>query len=191
MPKTDDAIDVSTLTREDRANMLRALQAFAAQRPGLDPRNYISGWNDTAGRSAYRAESRSITRDGHDATTLLAAVSLEDKIGAAEILEACRAYSGRLQLQRTDAGVWRVDYCTGQYWPTEYRRAVCAVLAAALWDHARDTMPASTARRIGPGGIECDAYKVPGRAGYGSTGDYLRAHFRQRFGRRIASRWFD
>lgn len=187
MPKTDDAIDVSTLTREDRANMLRALQAFAAQRPGLDPRNYISGWNDTAGRSAYRRESRDITRDGHDATTLLTAVSLEDGIGPAEILAACRAYSGRLRLQRTDAGAWHVEYCTGQYWPTEYRRAVCAVLAAALWDHARDTMPQpATPETV----TASPTYKLPGGK-VGSAGDYLRAHFRQRFGRRIASRWFD
>jgi len=31
-----------------------------------------------------------------------------------------------------------VEYCTGQYWPTEYRRATCAVLASAIWFRLRD-----------------------------------------------------
>lgn len=40
-------------------------------------------------------------------------------------------------------GAVTIDYCTGQYWPTEYRRAVCAVLASAIWDYWREhAMPA-------------------------------------------------
>lgn len=31
----------------------------------------------------------------------------------------------------------KIDYCTGQYWPTEYRRAVCSVAASTLWDWVR------------------------------------------------------
>lgn len=42
-----------------------------------------------------------------------------------------------------------VDYCTGQYFPTEYRRAVCAVLASALWDYTRENaMPAVYGYRV-------------------------------------------
>lgn len=66
-----------------------------------------------------------------------------------------------------------IDYCTGQYWPTEYRKAVCAVLAQALWDARREDLKATYAD--------------------GSThypGEYIRAHFKREFGRSIAQRWF-
>jgi hypothetical protein len=58
----------------------------------------------------------------------------------------------------------RVDYCTGQYFPTEYRAAACAVLATILWDY------------ISP---EC------------KTGNDIRKWARAEFGRGIASRWFN
>jgi hypothetical protein len=63
-----------------------------------------------------------------------------------------------------------VDYCTGQYWPTEYRKAACAVLSQAIWNWTRtQCMPADTAK----------------------PGDYLRASFKREFGRGMASRWFN
>ena len=49
----------------------------------------------------------------------------------AQVIEASQwAFSGRMTW--TDAG-W--NYCTGQYWPTEYRAAVVAVLRYALPAH--------------------------------------------------------
>jgi hypothetical protein len=58
---------------------------------------------------------------------------LRDSITAADIIEASkRAYSGRLQINQTADG-FDVDYCTGQYFPTEYRRAAACVLACAIW----------------------------------------------------------
>ena len=82
------------------------------------------------------------------------------------------AYAGRLSLTTDDSGAVAVSYCTGQYWPTEYRKAACAVLAAALWARKREScMPA-------------DLGKV-------SPGEWLRKSFRADFGRGIASRWFN
>jgi len=140
-----------------------ALHVWIRQRPGLEPGNYISGWHDTEGRRAYRAEVRSITRDLHDARALLAYVE-RNAIYAEDLTEAFRsAYSGRLSWD----GV-RLDYCTGQYWPTEYRRAVCAVLASAIWYYWRDSMkPEDT-----------------------DKADKIRKTARLVFGRGIASRWF-
>jgi hypothetical protein len=69
-----------------------------------------------------------------------------------------------------DSEKQRLDYCTGQYWPTEYRRAACAVLASALWAYQRDNLKPDPDCR---------------------PGDVLRAHFRKEFGRRIANRWFN
>lgn len=118
----------------ERVHILTALRAFAEQRPGLDPRNYISSYRDTAGRSAYFAEARSITKDLRHARELLAAVAWRSSIGPEELKHAIRhAFAGRLSWDGHG-----LNYCTGQYWPTEYRKAVCAVLASALWAFWRE-----------------------------------------------------
>ena len=150
-------------TTTDYAPMFRALDAFIRQRPGLDPRNYISHGADTAGRAAYRAEVRAIGKDLAHARALLAHCEREPDAYGPRIMEAFRtAYSGRLSWDGE-----RLDYTTGQYWPTEYRRAVCAVLADAIWSEYRDHLP------------PCD-----------NPGDRLRASMRGRFGVGIARRWF-
>lgn len=60
----------------------------------------------------------------------------------------------------------RLSFTTCQYYPVEFRAAACRVLSAVLWDHVRD-------------------------GSYEPTGDSLRAHFRRKFGRGIAARWFN
>lgn len=152
----------------DKEQIISLLSAFAEQRPGLDPRNYITYGNNREGRRAYRAESRSITRDLHHARILLSAVSRAQSMTLDTLKGAFRAFAGRLTLR--DDG--KLDYCTGQYWPTEYRRAVCAVCAAALWDHYRDS------------------YAAAARKGE-SPGDAIRRQFRREFGAHLARRWFN
>jgi hypothetical protein len=113
------------------APLLRVLAAYAAQNPGLEFGNYCSGWNDRSGRAAYLSEARSITRDIHRVRAALHAAYFAGTTDA-DILEAARhAFSGRLSLARRDDGRWSVEYCTGQYWPTEYRKACAAVLDLA------------------------------------------------------------
>jgi hypothetical protein len=144
--------------------ILDALRTFARQRPGLEFGNY----GDV---NLYRSEMRSITRDLAHAQTLLKAVEWSD-IDAQALTDAAQsAFSGRLSI-KLDGERVRIDYCTGQYFPTEYRRAVCAVLASALWDHYRDSVSNDT---------------INGQ----SPGDRIRAHFRREFGRGIASRYFN
>ena len=114
---------------------------------------------------------RKIAKDRRDALELLGAVALRDSITAQDLIEAFpRAYSGRLSINEDKERV-RFEYCTGQYWPTEYRKAACAVLAAVLWDRKRADMHDSI------NGL--------------SLGDWLRRSFRREFGRSIAQRWFD
>lgn len=164
-----------TLTERDR--ILAALAAWIRQRPGLDPRNY----GDAA---TYRAEARGIARDLHDAETLLAAVRWRSGIDADALKAAFRdAYSGRLSW---DGEHGALSYCTGQYWPTEYRRAACAVLASALWSYTRDhAMP--------PGEMVHNSETGETFHRYGGlrAGDWLRRYFRREFGPRIARRWFE
>ena len=143
--------------------VISALSAFAAQRPGIEPGNY-SDWR------SYRAESRSVTRDLHDARYLLRQCELWG-VSVEELRGAFRAFSGRLVPSVNEKG-FCLDYCTGQYFPTEYRKAVCAVCAAALWDHFREDFAKSAKEGE-------------------SAGDAIRRNFRRMFGARIARRWFD
>lgn len=103
------------------------------QRPGLDINNYVSGWNDKNGWSAYRSEVRSISKDRRRA--LAALEDFESLPFDLEVLEyALSAYSGRLQLKSDESGRgFYINYCTGQYWPTEYRQAAASVLELYKW----------------------------------------------------------
>lgn len=167
-----------------KQQIITALQTFIAQRAGIDPRNY-GDWK------SYKAEARSVTQDRHDAERLLAQVELRDSITADDILAAARG--GRLDIKTNiAAGTYpetmvRVDYCTGQYFPTEYRKAAARLMSSVLWAHVRDwSMP--TARDLPP----APAVHLDTRTGkYVPAGDWLRAYFKRAFGRRIADRYFN
>lgn len=167
-----------------RESILNALAAWIKQRPGLEFGNY-------GDMKSYRAELRQIAKDRRDAETLLRAVALRPSITAKDLIAATRAYSGRLQIkpevrkvrepidsiELEPSGRVIIDYCTGQYWPTEYRKAACAVLASALWEDTRVNIPTdSTRERLQPGV---------------SAGDWIRNKFRREFGPSIAQRWFN
>lgn len=117
--------------------IIDALRQWIRQRPGLEFANY----GDV---SAYRAELRSIGNDLKHARELLAAVAWRDGITDKDLIDASRrAYSGRLTID-TSKGV-SIDYCTGQYWPTEYRRAAAVVLASALREYWRRSTSSASA----------------------------------------------
>ena len=163
-----------------KAKILDAFTKFVRQRPGLEYGNY-------GDLRSYRAESRSISRDLQHATELIAQVGLRDSLSADAIIAACRgAYSGRLEITETVDGI-RIDYCTGQYFSTEYRRAVCAVLAAALWDYWREDMPAPVAKRT-QHGTELDLYALGSRKV--TVCDYLRGRAQAQLSRGVANRYF-
>lgn len=173
------------LTKEQ---ILEALRKWINQRPGLKFGN-CGDWK------VYRSELRSITRDRSDALELLRAVSMAESI-TAEVLAAFfrRAYSGRLELSEAgdNAKAARLVYCTGQYWPTEYRKAAAAVLASALWYRARADMPKPSGKvkrvsGVGPFQHESEHDSIEGL----SPGDWLRRYFKREFGRGIQSRWFN
>lgn len=113
-----------------KESLLSSLRAFVRQRPGLEYGNY-----GDPGR--FRAEARSILKDLHHAEELIAEVAWRNPIGVAEIVSA--SGNSRLTIKED----FTIDYCVGQYWPIEYRRAVCAVMRDALWDCWRKTSPTS------------------------------------------------
>ena len=157
----------TTADKLTRAELLQRLERFIAQRPGFDFANY----GDAA---SYRADARTATRQLNDARAMLSALSWRDYI-TADMIRAKLRSSGRLRLLDNGA----LDYCTGQYWPTEYRAGACRVLASLLWDAWRDDMPAPDA----DGKVAHNGRKV-------WPGDYLRDKARREFGRAIAGRWF-
>jgi hypothetical protein len=164
---------------QNRQKIVELLYTFIRQRPGFDPGNY-SDWK------SYQSEMRSVTRDRHDAERLLRQVELmESSIPEGALREAFRAFSGRLSLTDLPNGDMRLDYCTGQYFPTEYRKAVCAVLAQALWDAKRESMPKGELRHNSETGETLERYDGL------RAGDWLRSSFRREFGARMANRWFN
>jgi len=168
----------TTMTRE---NILAALHRWVAQRPGLEFGNY----GDSV---AYRSELRGITRDCTEARRLLGYIG-RTSISADAIVEAARgAYSGRLTLTPSgaDGTGCTVNYCTGQYWPTEYRRAVCAVAASAIWAYWRDEcMPGGELMHNSETGETLTRYRGM------RAGDYLSKLGRDEFGRGMGRRWFN
>jgi hypothetical protein len=105
---------------------MQRIAAYAAQNPGLEYGNYCSDWRDADGRRAYFGEARRITRQLADVRQALHDAYYADATDADVIAASASAFSGRLTVSATG-----IDYCTGQYWPTEYRAACAAVLERA------------------------------------------------------------
>ena len=121
-----------------KSTIVAALDAFIRQRPGLEFGNY----GDV---SSYRSEVRSIGKDLQHARALLRYVEWHDSITADMILDAAK--SGRLSIV-VEGDKVRIDYCTGQYWPTEYRPAVCRLLSSVVWDWMRANDPRRSGEMI-------------------------------------------
>ena len=149
---------MTTATNTDKAAILAALRKWIAQRPGLDARNYDA--------SGYRSACRTVARQRRDALEMLRFVELSGSITGDMLADSFpHSFSGRLSWN----GV-RLDYCAGQYWPTEYRAAAAAVLAGAIWAWLRD---------------ECCPKDEEHK------GDWIRSAARRNFGRGLASRWLN
>jgi len=152
-----------------KETLLEALRLFIAQRSGIDRRNYQSDWRDTAGAAAFMADYREILRDGRDARRLLEYVAGRAGITAERIL-ATSSGNGRLDWCYRGDKIG-LDYCTGQYFPTEYRAAACSMLAGLVWRYLAD-----------------DFADCPNT---GEQAAAVRKAARRIFGRGIASRWFN
>lgn len=139
-----------------KQTIIDALNRWIAQRPGLEFSNY-------GNVSSYRAEMRSIGRDLQHARAMVNYVAWHDSI-TAEMIMSAADNGGRLTLTVNGDKV-RIDYVTGQYWPTEYRRAVCQLMSSVIWYWLREN---------------CE-YK---------TGDDIRKAARRELGQSIANRWF-
>lgn len=109
--------------------LLRALLIFAAQNPGFEAANYFGSGDYKSNLACYRSDSRPVTRQLQQIRDLARRFHGIDNDSLREASR--RAFSGRLSFIERDGAVG-VDYCTGQYWPTEYRKAALSVLTMAL-----------------------------------------------------------
>lgn len=118
---------------ENTTPVFEALKNFINQKSNLDPANYgchpdqraypgNREWWDAV--RSMRREADSIKRDGTRARKALRE-AMSYPFNAAIMAEAFgRAFSGRLSWNGHE-----LEYCTGQYFPTEYRAAALAVLS--------------------------------------------------------------
>ena len=113
--------------------IINALRTFAQKRPNLEYGNY-------GNPSSYLKESRAITRDLNHARKLLGKVERSSITAQDLIVASNEAFCGRLTIipANSYSDEFKIEYCVGQYFATEYRKAVCAVLARALWNHWRE-----------------------------------------------------
>ena len=153
--------------RDLKTQIVLALSAWVSQRPGLEFGNY----GDV---SSYRAELRSIGKDLQHARAMINYVACHDSITAEMILDAAK--SGRLSIV-VNGDTVTLDYCTGQYWPTEYRPAVCRLLSSVIWYWMRENAPV-------------DAGPIISHSNLQDVGGYIRKTARRELGTSIARRWF-
>ena len=117
----------------EQANLVfEALRKFINEKPELERANYgcdpgqfsytsRKQWIEAC--QAYRSELRSIQKDGTRARKALRE-AMQYPFNAAIMAESFgRAFSGRLSWNGHE-----LEYTTGQYYPTEYRKAAASVL---------------------------------------------------------------
>jgi hypothetical protein len=133
-----------------KESLLSALETFVCQRPGFEFGNY-------GDRASYMSDVRRATRDLHHARALIRWARLSSV--PYDVLAGVMTERDRLSWNGA-----RVEYCTGQYWPVEYRAAVIDAMRGAMREFAfahcrandgedvrkymRDSLPGPVFRRI-------------------------------------------
>jgi len=137
-----------TVTDMDTSAVFETLRKWINKRPGLDKADYGIAPGQEPNRvrwyegfHAWQQEMRSISADGTRARKALREAMGLLPANPAILADSFRAFSGRLE--------WKGDhlsYCTGQYFPTEYRKAAAAVLETyiAAWKQAQNEVSPKT-----------------------------------------------
>lgn len=104
---------------------LVALIDYAAQTPGLDPRNYHT-WQ------AYRREAQSISQQWRKIVELVRIANFYRVTDEQVIRESESTWSGRYHW---DGRQW--EYYAGHYFPIEYRAAVISIFKNLIQEEGR------------------------------------------------------
>lgn len=114
------------------SSCLLALDTFVAQRSGIS-------FADYGNRDNFMEDYRPIIQQGKDYRKMASFVT-QSSITDYDLIKACdQVFSGRLQFDTKRAPInghtifeYSVNYCTGQYFPTEYRLAACWVISRVI-----------------------------------------------------------
>jgi hypothetical protein len=151
---------MSTIAATPTIEIFAAFTKWINQRPGLEQGNYRTSPTHRGddGLGAYRAEQRTIANQKKRALKALEAAQ-NFPFDAAAMTEALeRSFSGRLswvgvKTKTIEKGRIPVEgtraefsYCTGQYFPTEYRIAAAVVLEAYVHSVTPKVLPAEGTR---------------------------------------------
>lgn len=109
----------------DKHEVSEKFYAWVNQKPGLEWVNY---GNSAALRSEYRKIAQQKTR-ACEALNVFNALPYDEIC----LRSAMRYFSGRLSFDKSG----NLQYCTGQYWPTEYRLAAAVVLEGYVFELTR------------------------------------------------------
>jgi hypothetical protein len=126
---------------EAQPQVIKMLACYAAKNPGLDFRDYCRDYRDIDGRAAYFREARDITNDLRRVREAILAAYYAS-VTNDDLVECSKGE--RLTIEPTNYG-FKLDYCVGQYWPTEYRGAVARLLNRATHKAARRNLAEVTA----------------------------------------------
>lgn len=118
-------------------NAAQLLSNFVNQRPGLDPRDYGGG---REGWLLYRREAAEISRDLSDFRELF---NLAFNLYGGQLSELVADYLGKSS-DRLTLKDGKLQYITGQYWPTEYRPAASRCLVSLIWRYFQDQYETGT-----------------------------------------------
>lgn len=114
-------MNTQTTTTAPQIDIINLLCKFVDSRPCLD-------FNDYGDIKIYRAESREITNDRRDFYELLNVARWRVDNLSEKIEDFLKKSNDRLTLEGN-----KLQYITGQYFPTEYRPAACRVIKSILW----------------------------------------------------------
>lgn len=113
-------------TTEKQINAIELISKFVNQRPGLEFVNY-------GNIKYYRQDYREILKDLHSFYELLNLANRRINNLNEKLTEYLQQSNDRLILKGE-----RLQYITGQYFPTEYRNAACRVLSSLIWNDYRE-----------------------------------------------------
>lgn len=123
--------------KTEQLTTIDLLTKFVNSRGHFDTRDYFENWRDTAGVQAFRQDYNTFLKQGKIYRELLRACIDRVEDLNAKLTIKLENSGDRLRLVNG-----KLQYITGQYYPTEYRGAACRVLWQILWaDYMNECEP--------------------------------------------------
>jgi hypothetical protein len=167
MTHTEEAAIVAAQMKASKVTAFEMLCEFVAKRPGLEFADYGDIY-------FYRQDYNFILKSKHIAEEALRVLTLSFPADDVERALVYKLWTtgDRLELIDLKEGRYKLQYITGQYFPTEYRRAAASAAYGALWHLVREMQEREAENKEDV------------------TGDTIRAWFRRNTSKAFIN-WFD